>query len=152
YIPYPSDYIWFYYYSRAQGTDHVALIEGVSRDADGSIQVHVIEGNNPDKVQRAVYALEDKSIYGYGTPVKRAYTNLRVYLENDDVLLLQTELAALGYYTMESRYTGVFSSKLKDAVKQLQRDTGVRATGIVDMDTRAAIDALLDSAMPAGEE
>ncbi len=152
YIPYPGDYIWFYYYNRTQGTDHVALVEGVSRDADGSIQIHVIEGNNPDKVQRAVYALVDKSIYGYGTPVKRAYTNLRVYNENDDVLLLQNDMVTLGYYTMESRYTGVFSNKLKDAVKQLQRDTGVRATGIVDMDTRDAIAALLDDMETAAAE
>lgn len=152
YIPYPGDYIFFYYYNRANGTDHVALVEGVSRNQDGSIQVHVIEGNNPDTVQRAVYALEDKSIYGYGTPVKRACTNLRVYNENDDVLQLQSECAALGYYTMEPRYLGVFTNKLKDAVKQLQRDADLRADGVVDMDTRAAIDMMMNTLQTTEKE
>ena len=143
YIPYPGDYIWFYYYSLKQGTDHVALVEGVSENEDGSILVHVIEGNNPDSVQRATYDLTDASIYGYGTPVQRAYSNLRIYVENDDVLALQTELVTLGYYEVEEGREGTFTAKVQSAVKLLQTDAGLTADGIVDMDTRAAIDALL---------
>ena len=29
YIPHVGDYIWFYYYNRTVGTDHVAIVEGV---------------------------------------------------------------------------------------------------------------------------
>jgi hypothetical protein len=143
YIPYPGDYIWFFYYSRRQGTDHVALVEGVSENADGSIQIHVIEGNNPDKVQRAAYALTDPSIYGFGTPVQRACSNLRLYVENDDVLALQNNMAALGYYELEEGFEGTFTSAMVSAVKLLQKDRGLTITGIVDMDTHNAIEALL---------
>jgi hypothetical protein len=146
YIPYPGDYIWFYYHTRDMGTDHVALVEGVSQDADGTIWVHVIEGNNPDRVQRAVYDLADSRIYGFGTPVKRAYTNLRIYNSNDDVLALQSNMVTLGYYQSETGRDGVFTLTLQKAVKQFQRDQGIRATGIVDMATRAAIEAALDAA------
>ena len=140
YIPHPGDYIWFYYYSRKQGTDHVALVEGVSRDAKGNIQVHVIEGNNPDRVQRAVYPLTYKGIYGFGTPVKRAYSNLRLYNQNDDVVDLQKSLAELGYYQQEEGRAGQFTKDLKAAVQKLQKAYGISPTGIVDMKTRAVLD------------
>jgi hypothetical protein len=143
YIPYPGDYIWFYYYSRYEGTDHVALVEGVSKDEDGNIVVHVIEGNNPDSVQRAEYGLTDKSIYGYGTPVRRAYSNLRLYVEGDDVLSLQSDLISLGYYTMEEGQEGFFSEAVQAAVKQLQHDAGLAADGVVDMDIHNTIEVLL---------
>jgi len=143
YIPYPGDYIWFYYYSRKLGTDHVALVEGVSRDVNGTTQIHVIEGNNPDRVQRAVYSLTDKSIYGYGTPVKRAYANLRLYNQNDDVMELQQKLIALGYYQMEKGREGYFTPAVKTAVQKLQKESGISATGIVDMKTRAFLNAEL---------
>ena len=153
YIPYPGDYIWFYYYSRRQGTDHVALVEGVSENGDGGIVIHVIEGNNPDSVQRATYDLTQKGIYGYGTPVRRAYSNLRLYVENDDVLVLQADLAALGYYAMEEGREGVFTEAVQNAVKQLQRDAGLPADGIVEIGTRAAMEELLaDANITASED
>lgn len=146
YLPWPGDYIWFYYYNRTVGTDHVALVEGVSQDADGCVWVHVIEGNNPDRVQRALYALTDTRVYGYGTPVKRAYSNLRLYNRNDDVLALQQDLARLGYYTPEKGQDGYFTPAVQDAVKQMQRDLGIKATCVVDMETRAALEALVAAA------
>lgn len=149
YIPYPGDYIWFYYYSRSQGTDHVALVEGVSQNSDGSIVVHVIEGNNPDSVQRATYELTDQSIYGFGTPVKRAYTNLRIYNQNDDVLALQEELIALGYYEMEDGWKSYFTQAVLDAVKQIQRDNGISASGIVDMETRTVLENVVKASASA---
>jgi hypothetical protein len=63
-------------------------VEGVSEDENSAILVHVIKGNNPDSVQRAVYDLADQGIYGYGTPVQRACSNLRIHNENDDGLAL----------------------------------------------------------------
>lgn len=143
YIPYPGDYIWFYYYNRSVGTDHVALVEGVSRNDDGGILVHVIEGNNPDRVQRATYDLTDQRVYGFGTPVKRAYSNLRLYNSNDDVLPLQQDLITLGYYTMEEGQEGYFTKEVQSAVKQFQRDHDMTGSGIVDMETRAALEAAL---------
>jgi len=141
YVPYAGDYIWFYYYNRTVGTDHVAIVEGVSKDPDGTVIVHVIEGNNPDRVQRATYKLTDSRVYGFGTPVKRAYSNLRLYNQNDDVLALQQELIARGYYTMEEGREGYFTEAVMESVKQMQRDLKLKATGIVDMDTRAAMDS-----------
>lgn len=143
YIPYPGDYIWFFYYSRRQGTDHVALVEGVSRNDQGKIQIHVIEGNNPDRVQRAVYSLEDKGIYGFGTPVKRAHTNLRLYNQNDDVKALQQDMIALGYYQPEEKREGYFTPALKDAVRRFQKDAGITVSGIVDIQTRGAMEQAL---------
>ncbi len=98
YIPQAGDYMWLFYYSRKRGTDHVALVEGVSQDEKGNLFVHVIEGNNPDKVQRNVYEHDYKLIYGYGTPQKRAHTNLRLYYESEEVTLLAKQLEALGFY------------------------------------------------------
>ena len=146
YIPYPGDYIWFYYYNRNVGTDHVALVEGVSLDADGVVRVHVIEGNNPDKVQRAEYLLTDWRIYGFGTPVKRAYTNLRIYNSGDDVTALQADLETLGYYEAETGREGVFTTAVQTAVKKLQKAAGITADGIVDMDTRNAMNDMLSAA------
>jgi len=143
YIPYPGDYVWFYYYNRSVGTDHVALVEGISQDADGTIVIHAIEGNNPDRVQRAAYVLTDKRIYGYGTPVKRAYSNLRIYNQNDDVLALQKDMVTLGYYTSEEGQDGYFTKALEESVKQLQRDQKLKPTGIVDMETRNVMETLL---------
>jgi len=140
YVPYPGDYIWFYYFNRTVGTDHVAIVEGVSRDEDGTITVHVIEGNNPDRVQRATYKLTDHRVYGFGTPVKRAYSNLRLYNQNDDVLALQQELITRGYYTMEEGREGYFTEALEESVKQLQCDSKLKATGIMDMETRTAME------------
>ncbi|MDD3212826.1 MAG: peptidoglycan-binding protein [Eubacteriales bacterium] len=143
YVPYPGDYIWFYYYNRTVGTDHVALVEGVSRNSDGGILVHVIEGNNPDRVQRATYELTDQRVYGFGTPVKRANSNLRLYNSNDDVTLLQQKLISLGYYAMEEGQEGYFTKAVQAAVKQFQRDHDMVGSGIVDMDTYNAIEAAL---------
>ena len=146
YIPYPGDYIWFYYYSRKQGTDHVALVEGVSENEDGSVVIHVIEGNNPDSVQRATYDLTDKSIYGFGTPVRRAFSNLRLYVENEDVLALQYDMVSLGYYEMEEGFEGTYTSAMVHAVKQLQNEMGLTIDGIMNMETRAAMEELLADA------
>lgn len=75
YIPYPGDYMWLYIPGfNKNKTSHVALVEGVSRDVSGAVTIHVIEGNMPDRVQRATYSINDKQIYGFGTPVKRIET------------------------------------------------------------------------------
>ena len=100
YIPYPGDYMWLYTPGFANNeTTHVALVEGVSLAEDGDVTIHVIEGNMPDRVQRAIYLLSDYRIYGFGTPVRRIETECKVTQHRDDAISAKTWLKAMGYYT-----------------------------------------------------
>ena len=144
YVPYPGDYLWIFYYSRKQGTDHVAIVEGVSRNEDGSLLVHVIEGNNPDTVQRAEYALDYKLIYGYGTPVKRAYTNLRLYYTSDEVTLLARQLEALDYYKKpKAGYPSQMDKTLQTALYRFKLDQKLSGGKIMDLNTWNALNEAL---------
>lgn len=136
YIPSPGDYLWIFYYSTKQGTDHVAIVEGVSRDEEGKLQIHVIEGNNPDRVQRAVYPHDYKLIYGYGTPIRHAYTNISLYDRGDDVQVLEDILVADGIMKPRSQYKDQMDKKLRDALKKYQRKHGLKITGTWDLATR----------------
>lgn len=142
YIPSPGDYLWIYYYSTAKGTDHVAIVEGVSRDENGQLMVHVIEGNNPDRVQRAVYAHNYKLIYGYGTPIRHAYTNIALYDRGDDVQVLEDILVADGIMKPRSQYKNQMDKKLKEALKKYQRKHGLKVTGVWDLATRTYMENL----------
>ena len=66
YIPQPGDWV-FFSYTPSGDTTHVALVEQALKSEQGQVYVQVIEGNMPDKVQRALYPLEDWRIQGYGT-------------------------------------------------------------------------------------
>ncbi len=46
YVPHPGDLV-FFSYNQAGDTEHVALVEYCACDADGNVNIHVIEGNNP---------------------------------------------------------------------------------------------------------
>jgi len=46
YIPQPGDWVFFTWDSDTD-TDHVAMVEYCTRADDGSVTIHVIEGNNP---------------------------------------------------------------------------------------------------------
>ena len=142
YIPSPGDYMWLYYYSPDKGTDHVAIVEGVSRDENGQLQVHVIEGNNPDRVQRAVYAHNYKLIYGYGTPIRHAYTNIALYDRGDDIQVLEGILVAEGIMKPRSQHKDQMDQKLKEALKSYQRKHGLKVTGIWDLTTRTYMENL----------
>lgn len=134
YLPHPGDLVWFCNYVRGEA-DHTAIVEGVSQDADGAWQVHVIEGNNPDSVARAVYALTDPSIYGYGMPVKRAVCDLRLHNRGAEVAELRERLEALGLLAPEETKRDVFTVKLRSAVKAFQKKEGLNPTGTADRDT-----------------
>ncbi|MBQ8081252.1 MAG: CHAP domain-containing protein [Clostridia bacterium] len=136
YIPYPGDYLWISYYSPEKGTDHVAIVEGVSVDPDGELQVHVIEGNNPDKVQRNMYAVSYKLIYGYGTPVRRANTDVGLYDTCDDIFVYQSFLRRKGYLTEKGQYAKQISRKMVEAMRRYQKDNGLRTSGMLDLATR----------------
>ena len=139
YIPYPGDCMWFAYYSPAKGVDHTALVEGVSVEPDGSYLVHVIEGNNPDRVQRNTYRQDWKLIYGYGTPVRRANRIVRIYSRGNDCLPIQQYLHELGYMNKKD-ITAQFEKACEKAVKHFQRDHGLTVSGMVDLETRSVME------------
>ena len=140
YIPFPGDYLWISWYSPEKGTDHVALVEDVTRDANGEGKIHVIEGNNPDKVQRNVYPLSYKLLYGFGTPVRRAYTDVGLYDTCDDIYVLQSFLTRKGYLAERKTYRKEVDRTVLSAVKKYQAAIGVKQTGMMDLATRAVME------------
>ena len=65
YIPRAGDLV-FFSYNEAGDTEHVALVEYCTRDAEGNVIIHVIEGNNPSSVQRNSYSLNNSQVLGFG--------------------------------------------------------------------------------------
>jgi uncharacterized surface protein with fasciclin (FAS1) repeats len=57
---------------------------------------------------------------------------------------LQTELQLIGYY--DGEIDGIYGPQVVEAVKQLQKDSGLPETGFVDMATANALDAKLAEA------
>ena len=82
FIPRSGDLV-FFSYNAAGDTDHVALIEYCSRDAEGNVYLHVIEGNNPDRVQRKVYPLDNSQVLGFGLCEDLVDTTMRSGNEGD---------------------------------------------------------------------
>ena len=144
YIPYPGDYMWFAYYSPQKGTDHVAIVEGVSQEPDGSYLVHVIEGNNPDKikpdmVQRNTYDQTWMFIYGYGTPVRRANRVVKIWNRGNDCYPIQLYLCELGYLK-EKEVTAQLQEPGRKAINKYQKEHGLDTTGAVDLATRTEME------------
>ncbi|MBO2517178.1 MAG: hypothetical protein CW338_07915 [Clostridiales bacterium] len=137
YIPQTGDYMWIFYDKRSDGAAHSTVVEGVSRDEDGRIRVHVIEGNNPDRVQRAEYMLDDtRHIYGFGTPVKRAMTALRLYNTGDDVVLLCRYLEKAGIYEPPKKgYDTEVTDRVVTAIRKFNKKYGLPGGGMADIST-----------------
>ena len=142
YVPQPGDVMWVYIYGGSLRPDHTTIVEGVSQDSDGAVQIHVIEGNVNDQVQRAVYSLDDDRIVGFGTPETRAYTELTLDSRFGGVNILREELRALGYGAKPT-YTQRLDTQTRDALRAFQKDWGLEATGRQDIPTRQALDAAL---------
>lgn len=140
YIPFPGDYLWIAWYSPDVGTDHVAIVEGVTRDAQGEVQIHVIEGNNPDRVQRNTYPLSYKLLYGFGTPVRRAYTEVGLYDTCDDIYVLQSFLTRKGYLKPRKQYKKQLDRTEIAALGRYQKDAGVSKSNQMDLETRAQME------------
>ena len=135
YIPNAGDYMWLYNPSvNKTRTVHVALVEGVSRATDGKVTVHVIEGNMPDRVQRATYSLDDYRIYGFGTPNKIIMTEMRLHSTYEDIVEVKAMLKQLGYYTT-AETSMTYTDKLKTAVVKFQKANSLKKSGIIDRDT-----------------
>ena len=88
YIPQPGDWVFFTWDSD-RDTDHVAMVEYCTRDENGNVQLHVLEGNTPVEVKRAVYDLTYTRILGYGTVHDVADVTMRAGNTGEKVRQLQ---------------------------------------------------------------
>lgn len=135
----------FFSYNEAGDTEHVALVEFCARHEDGQIYIHVLEGNNPDRVQRNHYALDDSQVLGYGLCEDIIGTSMRFGNTGDKVLMLQQDLHELGY--LEERHlTGTYGSNTRAAVVRFQREAMYEdnPNGIANLYTQRAIAQLLE--------
>ena len=135
----------FFSYNEAGDTEHVALVEFCARHEDGQLYVHVLEGNNPDRVQRNHYELDDSQILGYGLCEDVIGTSMRFGNTGDKVLALQEKLHELGY--LEERHlTGTYGSNTRAAVIRFQSEAMYEdnPNGIANLYTQRAIDELLE--------
>lgn len=143
YIPRPGD-LMFFSYNEAGDTEHVALVEYCSRDQSGEVIVHVIEGNNPSKVQRNRYRLSSSQVLGFGLCQDLVDTTMRSGNQGDKVLKLQQALNRIGL--LEERHlTGGYGGNTKRAVMDFQTGYMVdkTPTGIADRETQQAIEQVL---------
>ena len=138
YIPQPGDWMFFTWTSDTD-TDHVAMVEYCTRESDGSVKVHVIEGNNPDSVARNTYSLTYTRILGYGTVHDAAGVTMRQGNSGKKVLALQQKLATLGLIHPND-CDGTYGSGTAEAVKSYQQSHGLQATGVADRVTQQTMD------------
>ncbi len=137
YIPQPGD--WIFFSSGSNGdTTHVAMVEFCTRLSDGSVYVHVLEGNKPDKVQTHSYRLEEETILGYGTVYDLADIVLRQGQQGKKVTALQQLLCDIGLLDA-SHVTGTYGAATTEAVKTFQKMRGKTATGIANHHTQLAL-------------
>lgn len=136
YVPQPGDWV-FFSYTPSGDTTHVAMVEYCTM-GDAGVRVHVLEGNNPDRVQRAVYAIDDWRILGYGTVHDVADVVLRSGSEGAKVRALQERLILLGLLPPEG-VTGAYGPQTADAVYAFQAEHGLTPTGIANRSTQLLI-------------
>jgi len=142
YVPRPGDLI-FFSYNAAGDTEHVAIVEYCSVDSAGDVVIHVIEGNNPSKVQRNAFRLGNSQILGFGACQDVVGTTMRNGNRGDKVRWLQEGLHGLGY--LDARHiTGTYGGHTKSAVAAFQQTIeGKYINGIADIKTQNALRAAL---------
>ena len=138
YIPQPGDWVFFTWTSN-QDTDHVALVEYCTEDAEGNVWIHVIEGNKPNAVIRDIYELNHSRILGYGTVHDVADITMAFGNQGEKVRQLQHKLVYLGYLSEEYE-TGIFGTGTSAAVKAFQLNAGLRPNGIANIQTQLKLD------------
>ena len=143
YIPQPGDWVFFTWDSD-RDTDHVAMVEYCTRDENGNVQLHVLEGNTPVEVKRAVYDLTYTRILGYGTVHDAADVTMRAGNAGEKVRQLQEKLMLLG---LVDKADGVFGPATAEAVKSFQALQGMKATGIAGIAMQKALDRAVDEAI-----
>lgn len=139
YIPQPGDWV-FFSYTPSGDTTHVAMVEKAVAAADGTTYVQVIEGNNPDRVQRARYRIDDWRIQGYGTVHDLADIVLRGGAEGSKVSALQRRLADIGLIGYQD-ISGKYDHRTQEAVRAFQEKMNLTKTGIANQQTQLALSA-----------
>ncbi|MBQ8556610.1 MAG: peptidoglycan-binding protein [Clostridia bacterium] len=139
YIPQPGDWVFFTWTSDTN-TDHVAMVEYCTRDQNGNVTVHVLEGNNPNQVQRNTYDLTYTRILGYGTVHDVADWTMRSGNSGEKVRQLQEKLIYLGHLP-EGSADGVYGAATAEAIRLYQVSKGLRDLGIANIDTQRALNA-----------
>lgn len=134
YIPQPGDWA-FFSYTPSGDTTHVAMVEFVEKTKDKNIIVHVIEGNNPDKVQRNTYKLSDWRILGYGTVHNIADFTLKRGSEGEKVRELQEKLSSI-HFLNATNIDGKFGLSTENAVKAFQTQNKLEVNGIANYSTQ----------------
>ena len=145
YIPQPGDWVFFTWDSD-QDTDHVAMVEYCTRDQDGNVTIHVLEGNAPSAVQRATYPLTYTRILGYGTVHDVADITMRYGNSGVKVTALQDKLVYLGYLAPEMA-DGLYGPGTVEAVRAFQEKAGLPTYGVANIRTQKAIDLAVDEAI-----
>ncbi|MCL1854267.1 MAG: CHAP domain-containing protein [Clostridia bacterium] len=142
YIPRPGDLV-FFSYNAAGDTEHVAIVEYCAMDGAGDVLIHVIEGNNPSRVQRNTFRLNNSQVLGFGACQDVVGTTMRGGNRGDKVRWLQESLHELGY--LDARHiTGTYGSHTKSAVAAFQRTLADKtANGIADIITQNSLRAVL---------
>jgi hypothetical protein len=134
YIPQPGDWV-FFSYTPTGDTTHVALVELCLEDENNQVWVQVIEGNMPDKVQRALYKLDDWRIQGYGTVRELAGIVLRGGVESMQVKALQEQLVVIGLLNAGEE-NGVYNHRTQEAIRSFQAMRLLPQTGIANQQTQ----------------
>ncbi len=142
YIPQPGDWMFFSTYANGD-TTHVAMVEFCTQKADGTVMVHVIEGNNPDRVARNAYSIDNWAIQGYGTVHDLAGITMRSGNQGEKVRQLQEKLVLLGYLDLQY-ITGVYASITAQAVQSFQRMNGLKESGIANQATQMKIESRMN--------
>ncbi len=138
YIPQPGDWVLFTWTSDLN-TDHVAMVEYCTRDSEGNVTIHVIEGNTPVAVKRAEYPLTYSRILGYGTVHDACNWTIRSGNSGMKVRQLQEKLVSLGYLSGE-QVDGVYGGSMVQAIRAVQQAEGIPVSGIANIATQNAID------------
>ena len=142
YIPQPGDWVFFSWTSDGN-TSHVAMVEYATKNKDGSVTIHCIEGNNPDRVARVTYSTGDKKILGYGTVHDVADWTMRFGNTGKKVTELQEKLVYLGWLSADN-VTGHFGVNTQDAITRFQTAHNLKVLGIANIETQTLINRLYD--------
>lgn len=145
YIPQPGDWVFFTWDSD-QDTDHVAMVEYCTRDEEGNVTIHVLEGNAPSAVARNTYPLTYTRILGFGTVHDVMDITMRSGCSGEKVRALQEKLIYLGYMA-QGQAGGTYGSGTMQAVTAFQADEGLKQYGIANMATQAALDKRYNQAL-----
>ncbi|NMD38927.1 MAG: CHAP domain-containing protein [Christensenellaceae bacterium] len=146
YIPKSGDFM-FLSYDGTFNTAHVALVEFVSGNSESGYIVNVIEGNNPDKVQRNQYPIDKSQILGYGTYSDNIATTMRAGNSGDSVSALQKQLYTLNYLG-EGDISGFYGVKTANAVSEFQRTIPDKIiNGIADITTQLVLNERYNQAV-----